>query len=45
MTDESELVQLELFSWGKVKNQVKQNISLSDVMKSIFGGVVFKALK
>ncbi|MBH2847068.1 hypothetical protein I6U52_25610 [Serratia marcescens] len=44
-TNESEQVQLKLFSWGKVKNQVKGNITLSDVMKSIFGGVVFKPLK
>ncbi|HHE5700247.1 TPA: hypothetical protein ACPEY2_004199 [Citrobacter amalonaticus] len=44
-TKGSELVQLQLFSWGKVKNQVKSNLSLSDVMKSVFGGVVFKPLK
>ncbi|MBM7354604.1 hypothetical protein [Lelliottia amnigena] len=44
-TNESEQVQLNLFSWGKVKNQVKGSITLSDVMKNIFGGVVFKPLK
>ncbi|MCQ4104446.1 hypothetical protein NOG67_06295 [Erwinia persicina] len=44
-TNENELVQLKLFSWGKVKNQIKENIALSVVMKSIFGGVVFKPLK
>ncbi len=44
-TNENELVQLQLFSWGKVKNQVKSNLALSDVMRSVFGGVVFKPLK
>lgn len=44
-TNENELVQLKLFSWGKVKNQIKASIALSVVIKSIFGGVVFKPLK
>ncbi|MDK6533124.1 hypothetical protein QP231_23760, partial [Klebsiella pneumoniae] len=44
-TKENELVQLKLFSWGKVKNQIKRHLALSDVMGSIFGGVVFKSLE
>lgn len=37
-TKENELVQLKLFSWGKVKNQIKRHLALSDVMGSIFEG-------
>lgn len=39
-----EIVNLKLFSWGTVKNQVKLNKDLEYVRKHIFGGVVFKPL-
>ena len=39
-----EIVNLELFSWGMVKNQIKLNKDLEYVRKHIFGGVVFKPL-
>ncbi|EPV5031705.1 hypothetical protein ACV6RL_001193 [Cronobacter sakazakii] len=40
-----EVVNLRLFSWGEVKNQIKLNKSLEYVCKHIFGGMVFKPLK
>lgn len=39
-----EIVNLKLFSWGMVKNQIKLNKSLEYVRKHVFGGVVFKPL-
>ncbi|HBW3329003.1 TPA: hypothetical protein MEY30_005180 [Klebsiella pneumoniae] len=39
-----EVVNLKLFSWGAVKNQIKLNKNLEYVRKHIFGGVVFKPL-
>jgi len=39
-----EIVNLKLFSWGAVKNQIKLNKNLEYVRKHIFGGVVFKPL-
>ncbi|PJR51870.1 hypothetical protein CWM58_01640 [Klebsiella sp. H-Nf2] len=39
-----EIVNLKLFSWGAVKNQIKLNKDLEYVRKHIFGGVVFKPL-
>lgn len=44
-TDANEFIELKLFSWGKVKNQIKPMLSLEKTMRSIFGGVVFKPLK
>ncbi|MDJ0088258.1 hypothetical protein [Pantoea allii] len=38
-------VDLTLFSWGKVKNQLKNNASLSVFMKHTFGGLVFRPIK
>lgn len=40
-----EVVDLRLFSWGKVGDQIKSNKSLRYVCKHLFGGVVFKPLK
>lgn len=40
-----EIVNLKLFSWGDVKNQIKINKDLDYVRKHIFGGVVFEPLK
>lgn len=39
-----DIVNLKLFSWGVVKNQVKLNKNFEYVCKHIFGGVVFKPL-
>lgn len=39
-----EIVNLKLFSWGMVKNQIKPNKDLEYVRKHVFGGVVFKPL-
>ncbi|MCP6188345.1 hypothetical protein NL437_26860, partial [Klebsiella pneumoniae] len=39
-----EIVNLKLFSWGAVKNQIKLNKNLEYVREHIFGGVVFKPL-
>lgn len=39
-----DIVNLKLFSWGHVKNQIKLNKDLEYVRKHIFGGVVFKPL-
>lgn len=39
-----EIVNLKLFSWGAVKNQIRLNKDLEYVRKHIFGGVVFKPL-
>jgi hypothetical protein len=38
-------VDLTLFSWGKVKSQLKNNVSLDVFMKHTFGGLVFKPMK
>lgn len=40
-----EIVNLKLFSWGEVKNQIKLDKSLDYVCGHIFGGMVFKPLK
>jgi hypothetical protein len=40
-----EIVNLKLFSWGNVKNQIKLNKDLEYVRKHMFGGVVFEPLK
>ncbi|MEA5103967.1 hypothetical protein [Pantoea sp. S18] len=40
-----EIVNLKLFSWGEVKNQIKLDKSLGYVCSHIFGGMVFKPLK
>ncbi|EPE7166539.1 hypothetical protein ACSMAE_003919 [Cronobacter sakazakii] len=38
-------VDLTLFSWGKVKSQLKNNVNLGIFMKHTFGGLVFKPIK
>lgn len=38
-------VNLTLFSWGKVKSQLKSNVNLGIFMKHTFGGLVFKSIK
>ncbi|VEI20144.1 Uncharacterised protein [Serratia plymuthica] len=43
--DSDELIELKLFSWGRVEWQTKNNSSLSYFAKHVFGGVVFKPIK
>ena len=43
--DSSGVVQLNLFSWGEVGEQIKNGKDLSFFIKRFFGGVVFKPLK
>lgn len=38
-------VDLTLFSWGKVKSQLKNDVSLDVFMKHTFGGLVFRPIK
>lgn len=38
-------VDLKLFSWGKVNNQLKSNVSLDVFIKHTFGGLVFRPVK
>ncbi|MCC4106213.1 hypothetical protein [Serratia ureilytica] len=40
-----EKVDLTLFSWGKVKRQLKNNVNLDVFMKHTFGGLVFRPIK
>lgn len=39
------MVQLNLFSWGQVREQIKSGKNLSFLINRFFGGVVFKSLK
>ncbi|CDH23995.1 hypothetical protein [Xenorhabdus bovienii] len=48
ITNHSDLnqdVNLNLFSWGKVEPQIKNNKSLDYVLNHVFGGLVFKPMK
>lgn len=40
-TNLSTLVELEVFSWGEVKQYLKDNITLGDFLKHTYGGMVF----
>lgn len=44
-TSVSNKVDLTLFSWGKVKSQLKNNVSLDVFMKHTFGELVFRPIK
>ncbi|MBD2810051.1 hypothetical protein ID853_03935 [Xenorhabdus sp. Vera] len=44
-SDLNQNVNLNLFSWGEVKQQIKSDKSLDYVLSHIFGGLVFKPLK
>ncbi|UYZ82577.1 hypothetical protein MTZ49_08075 [Entomomonas sp. E2T0] len=37
----SSLVELEVFSWGKVKNRIRNGLTLGEFLKYIYGGMVF----
>ena len=43
--DSDELIELKLFSWGRVDWQTKDKSSLSYFAKHVFGGLVFKPIK
>ncbi|WP_437891898.1 hypothetical protein [Phytobacter sp. V91] len=43
--DENGHVQLKLFSWGQVANQIKPGKDLSFFINRFFGGMVFRPLK
>ncbi|MBD8165658.1 hypothetical protein IFU24_22770 [Erwinia persicina] len=42
---EDEKVNLRLFSWGGVGNQLKTHVNLNIFMKHTFGGLVFRPIK
>ncbi|OTA14399.1 transposase [Xenorhabdus beddingii] len=44
-SDFNQYVNLNLFSWGKVEPQIKNNKSLDYVLNHVFGGLVFKPMK
>lgn len=44
-TSSEDVVDLNLFLWGTVGNQLKNNISLDSFMKHTFGGLVFRPIK
>ncbi|MEB7598489.1 hypothetical protein [Raoultella terrigena] len=44
-TSSEDVVDLNLFSWGTVGSQLKNNISLGSFMKHTFGGLVFRPIK
>lgn len=43
--DSNELIELKLFSWGRVAWQTKNSCTLSYFAKHVFGGLVFKPIK
>lgn len=43
--DSDELIELKLFSWGRVDWQTKDKSSLNYFAKHVFGGLVFKPIK
>lgn len=43
--DSDELIELKLFSWGRVEWQTKNSSTLSYFAKHVFGGLVFKPIK
>lgn len=44
-TSSEDVVDLNLFSWGTVGSQLKNNISLDSFIKHTFGGLVFRPIK
>ena len=38
-------ISLALFSWGKVKNYIKTDMTIHRLLNRFFGGMVFKPLK
>ncbi|WP_449550122.1 hypothetical protein [Lelliottia amnigena] len=44
-TSGTDKVELTLFSWGDVGNQLKNNINLNSFVKHTFGGLVFRSIK
>ncbi|MTH47609.1 hypothetical protein [Intestinirhabdus alba] len=43
--DSNQLIELKLFSWGRVDWQIKDRSSLNYFAKHVFGGLVFKPIK
>lgn len=40
-TDLTEYISLKLFSWGRVENSLKENLTLQEFLDHTFGGMVF----
>ncbi|ATA23343.1 hypothetical protein [Brenneria goodwinii] len=43
-SDLNEIVKLNLFSWGEVKDWLEMNLTLSDFLKNTFGAMVFEKI-